>query len=480
MLDHISADSLRGHLSFIASDLLEGRDTPSRGLDLAAEYIAAQFRRAGLEPVGDDGYYQTADMLQGEPVEAGFEMRIAEADHNISIRGEEITPRFRTALEVRGVGVYKLDGRDHQALKNFKPEDVQDRVVVTELPDFSGAEVAESGREFHEILQTLKKTKPLLILLLTGDGIAQLNTRLVTPAASKPDGPLRMVVRNPEALKWYGTLKPGPSDATLTLHLPRRTEVHVKLRNVIGLLRGSDPALKNTYVMVTAHYDHLGIKIDGPGDRVFNGANDDGSGTVSVIELASALSSLKPRPKRSIVFMTFFGEEEGMLGSIYYSEHPVFPIEKTVGDVNLEQIGRTDATDGGKLSQATFTGYDYSDLPRMFRAAGARVGVRVLSDRPYGDSFFARSDNAALADRGIPAHTLAVAFEFPDYHLTGDKWQKIDYTNMAKVDRMLALGLMMLADNPQPPRWNQANPKAGRYVKAWKEQHRQPAGPSNF
>jgi hypothetical protein len=469
-LDHISANSLRGHLSFIASDLLEGRDTPSRGLDLAAEYIAAQFRRAGLEPVGDDGYYQTADMLEVEPIEAGFEMTITEAGRSIAIRSEEVTPRFYTALDIGGVGVYKLDSRDREALKNFRPEDVPGRVVVTEVPDFSGAGASDASTRFQALLQALKTANPALTLLFTRDGIAQLNTRLVTPGGPKPDGPVRIVVRNSEAFKWYRRLKPGMSEATLTLHLPKRAETHVKLRNVIGLLRGSDPILKNTYVLVTAHYDHLGMKIDGTGDRIFNGANDDGSGTVSVIELASALATVKPPPKRSIVFLTFFGEEEGMLGSLYYAQHPVFPIQKTVADVNLEQIGRTDAIDGGKLSQGTFTGYDYSDLPRVFRAAGARIGVRVLSDKPYGDSFFARSDNEALADRGIPAHTLAVAFEFPDYHQVSDEWQKINYDNMVKVDRMVALGVIMLADNPQPPRWNQSNPATERYVKAWKEQ----------
>jgi hypothetical protein len=320
VLRRISANSLRGHLSFIASDLLEGRATPSRGLDLAAEYIAAQFRRAGLEPAGDDGYYQTADMSE------------------------------------------------------VKPEKYADNSL--------------------------------------------------------------------------------------------------KARNVIGLLRGSDPVLKNTYVLVTAHYDHLGMKPDGTGDRIFNGANDDGSGTVSVIELASALATLQPRPKRSIVFMTFFGEEEGTRGSLYYASHPVFPIEATVAEVNLEQMGRTDATDGAKISQVLFTGFDYSNLPLVFRTAGARTGVRVLSDASYGDSLFDRSDNRSLAKQGVPAHTLAVAVDFPDYHKVTDEWQKIDYENMARVDRMVALGIMMVAGNPEPPRWNEANRKAAPYVNAWKARHK--------
>jgi Zn-dependent M28 family amino/carboxypeptidase len=123
----------------------------------------------------------------------------------------------------------------------------------------------------------------------------------------------------------------------LSLNLAASIAKPVKLRNVVGLLRGTDPVLKDTYVLVTAHYDHLGTgaprcnPIDG--DAICNGANDDGSGTVSVIELASALATLKERPKRSILFMAVFGEESGLLGSRYYGRHPIFPIEKTVSDV---------------------------------------------------------------------------------------------------------------------------------------------------
>jgi hypothetical protein len=471
-LDHVSADSLRGNLSFIASDLLEGRGTPSRGLDLAAEYIAAQFRGAGLEPVGDDGYYQTAEMIEVEPPKNGFEMTIADGEHVISVVSDEVTPRFHTPLEISGAGIFKLDGRDESAIKDLRPQDVEGKVLVTELPDFSGVIASNAIHSFGTLLAAIERTKPSLTLLLSRDGIAELNTRLVMAEESKSAARLRMIVRNTEAIQWYESLHPGMSRAVLRLRLPEPKETRVKLRNVIGLLRGSDPTLKDTYVLLTAHYDHLGMRPEGPGDRVFNGANDDGSGTVSVVELASALATLKPRPKRSIVFMTFFGEEEGTLGSRYYVDHPVFPIEQTVADVNLEQVGRTDAIDGQKVAQGTFTGGDYSDLPGVFKKAGARTGVRVLSDRQNGGSFFARSDNLAFAEKGIPAHTLAVAFEFADYHQTGDKWQKIDYDNMAKVDRMVALGLIMLADNPHPPRWDESVSQTEKYVEAWKEHHR--------
>ena len=320
MLDHVSSNSLRGHLSFIASDALEGRGTPSKGLDLAAEYIASQFRRAGLEPAGDNGYFQTAPAPMG-------------------------------------------------------------------------------GR----------------------------------PAAADA--------------------KP------------------ITVRNVIGILRGSDPILKDTYVLVTAHYDHLGKRMINMVDTIYNGANDDGSGTVSVMEIAGALASMKEKPKRSIVFMTFFGEERGLLGSQYYGLHPIFPIAKTVADLNLEQIGRTDDSEAPQIAAASMTGFDFTDLGPIFQAAGKAVGISVTKRSPMSDLYFGRSDNQALADHGVPAHTLCVAYEYPDYHKPSDKWEKVDFDNMAKVDQMVALGLWSMANSESEPKWNESNPKTAKYVSAWKANH---------
>ncbi len=448
--------------------MLEGRFTPSRGLDIAAEYIAAQFRRAGLEPGGDDGYFQTAEMQELEPAKTGDEIKIEQGSRVISIPRENITPRFHDALEL-SAQIYKASLDNEAALDHLQPEDLRDRVLMVKLPEFNGPSASQAARQYGTFLGVLRRVKPKLTLMLSLSGMAELDSTLINTGERRFDEPV-IVVRSAEVARWYESLRNGPIGATISLRLPPAGEVTVKVCNVIGLLRGSDPVLKDTYVLVTAHYDHLGMNSEGSGDRIFNGANDDGSGTVSVIELASALAALQPRPKRSLVFLAFFGEEEGTLGSLYYAKHPVFPIAKTVGDVNLEQVGRTDATDGIKLAQVTFTGFDYSNLPRAFRAAGARTGVRVLSDSS-GEDFFARSDNAPLADQGIPAHTLAVAFEFPDYHRAGDKWQKIDYDNMAKVDRMIALGLIMLAQNPEPPKWNEENANVARYLDAWREHH---------
>lgn len=304
--DHISADSLRGHLSFIASDLLEGRATPSRGLDLAAEYIAAQFRRAGLEPAGDHEYFQTAMLPNG------------------------------TA------------------------------------------------------------------------------------------------------------------------------------RNVAGLLRGSDPKLADTYVILSAHYDHVGMRMTGD-DRIYNGANDDGSGTVSVIEIAAALAALPVHPKRSILFLTFYGEEPGLLGSKYYVQHPLEPLDKTVACLNLEQVGRSDASNGKHVGIAFVTGYDYSTLAPELAAAAKPLGFGIAKEG--GSDYFNRADNFAFARAGVVSHTLYVAGDYADYHRVSDEWQKIDYANLANVDRAVALGVLALASDAAPPKWSETSEAARRYADAAKTLH---------
>jgi hypothetical protein len=320
VLERISAAAMRGNLSFLASDALEGRGTPSRGLDIAAEFIASQFRAAGLEPLGDDGYFQTADW------------------------------------------------------------------------------------------------------------------NLIDPKRPK----------NPPAIQ----------------------AAPAKVRNVVGILRGSDPVLKDSYILVTAHYDHVGLK-PGQGDGIFNGANDDGSGTVSVIELAKAFGQHKTRLRRSIVFMTVFGEEHGLVGSRYYGAHPLVPIEKTIAGINLEQVGRTDDNEGPQVRAFGVTGFDFSDVGAILKAAGDDTGIRVWKHPVNSDKYFAHSDNQALADQGIPSHTVSVAYGFPDYHGAGDHWDKIDYENMAAVDRSVALAIWTIANAAEAPKWNAKNPKATKYLGIW-------------
>ena len=320
---NVRPDTLRAHVAFLSSDLLEGRGTPSRGLDVAAEYIAAQFRLAGLEPAGDDGYFQTVNLED---------------------------------LGRRGLQLINLAG---------------------------------------------------------------------------PDAPR-------------------------------------KVRNVAGILRGRDPRLRETYVMLTSHYDHQPPARSGE-DRIFNGANDDASGTSSVLQAAAALAAMPLRPQRSVLFIAFFGEERGLLGSTYYGQHPLVPPAKTIAHLNLEQIGRTDAGDGPQIKTASITGFDFSELPARFVAMGKLLGVNVYKNPEASDQFFSRSDNQTMANLGVPAHTLCVAFDFPDYHKVTDTWEKLDYDNMAAINRLIAFGILQLASAAPPPQWNAAYPAAQKYVEAAKK-----------
>jgi hypothetical protein len=218
------------------------------------------------------------------------------------------------------------------------------------------------------------------------------------------------------------------------------------LRNVLGVVRGSDPVLRDTYVLVTAHYDHIGEGDTAPGDRIRNGANDNASGVSGMIELARAIASAPRKPARSVAFIGFFGEESGMVGSRYYAENPVFPVDKTYAQVNLEQLGRTDDDEGPRVKAATVTGWDRSKLGPTLAAAAAPFGVRIYKHEKFSEAFFGASDNEALAKLGVPAHTIAVAYGFPDYHAVGDEAGKLDYDNMAVVVRALRAGVVALAN----------------------------------
>ena len=463
VIARIRAAPLRGDLSFLASDLLEGRDTPSRGLDIAAEYIAAQFRSAGLEAGGDDGYFQTARMAVSEANWEGFELKFSGSEGSFGAGQNDVSIDAAAGLDVSRAPVFKLDLSDAALVRDLSAEQVDGKVVVTERTRGSLANYrAAAGK--------LRTAKPAAILIVDPRGAAedqQLQRRLVNPEG-QPAATPRITLRGPNAARFYAALKAGPTDAIASIHVAAPRQTPVALHNVIGILRGSDPVLKDTCLLLTAHYDHIGRLADGPGDRIYNGANDDGSGTVSVIEVARALSSLPKHPRRSIVFMTFFGEEEGMVGSRYYARHPAWPIDKIVAQLNLEQVGRTDSSEGPQVSNATLTGFDYSDLSDYLSKAGELTGVKLYQHPQNSDTYFRLSDNISLAEAGVPAHTLTVAFEYPDYHGLGDEWQKIDYDNMAKVDRAVAVALIMAANSDEPVHWNEKNSKAAAFVKASK------------
>jgi len=221
--------------------------------------------------------------------------------------------------------------------------------------------------------------------------------------------------------------------------------------NVVGILRGSDPALRNEAVVLTAHYDHVGIRAPVTGDSIYNGADDDASGTVAVIEMARILAR-GPAPRRTIVFVLVTGEERGLLGTRWYIDHPVVPLAQTVANLNMEMIGRPDSLAGG-AGKGWLTGYDRSTMGQILREAG----VPLVPDPRPDQRFFERSDNIAFARRGIPAHTISSFNMHTDYHRPSDEVQFADPAHMAAVITASARAARLLADGPAPT-WAPGDP----------------------
>jgi peptidase M28-like protein len=216
--------------------------------------------------------------------------------------------------------------------------------------------------------------------------------------------------------------------------------------NVVGVLPGSDPALRDEIVLVDAHYDHLGVGApEGEKrDSIYNGADDDASGTTAVIMIARALAA-GPRPKRTVVFMATTGEETGLIGTRWYIAHPVRPLEKTVANLEIEMIGRPDSLAGG-AGRGWLTGFERSTMGDMLRERGIPL---VADPRPAQD-FFRRSDNIAFAYLGIPAHTLSSYNMHADYHHATDEADRLDYEHMARVIASGASAVRLLSDGPKP------------------------------
>jgi hypothetical protein len=470
-LDSIRAEDLKGDLSFLASDALQGRFTPSPELDIAAEFIASKFRAAGLEPGGNRDYFQTAEMVSRRMPPARSALRIQLATSLIVVPASGIEIReLSAAARILNAPVLVVAADDSDKLKSLN---LSGKVVMVAQPEPDKlTDRQKTG--LRAIHQALTSSDAVLEVRIVRQNVSAQPRLLSDNQAAEHRVPQISVVS--ERLWNIVTRSKMIPRMSGSMRLPAPEDRNVVLKNVVGILRGSDPVLKDTCVLLTAHYDHIGtgetaghLAASQPkdaSDRIYNGANDDGSGTVSVIEIARALARINPHPSRSVVFMTFFGEELGELGAQYYAKHPVFPALKTVADLNLEQLGRTDSTVGQQLDNATLTGYQYSDVTKFLEQAGRETGIKVYEDKDASEEYFLRSDNEALARTGVPAHTIVVAYDFSDYHAVGDEWQKIDYDNMAKVDRMIGLAVLNLANRATAPEWNAENPKTAPFREA--------------
>jgi Zn-dependent M28 family amino/carboxypeptidase len=467
----ITTDDVRRRIDLIADDSMLGRATPSPQLDLAAAYVASEFRRFGLKPGGDSGTY-----LQRYPLEV---LRFDPESAAIRVTG-------RAPATWRG-------GREMLLVEGQAPERASTAaaVLITGSPDgaagldptlVSGKAVFVAfGPGLNAIAARIVPLRPLAVILVAGfpDSIWQrlpgraASVRVHNPAEGDGAAALPVfAVRSttaaplfaqggapPDSLRAWGNRPLAAhllAEVALELDVRERLLQHATAPNVIGILEGSDAALKKEYVLFTAHLDHIGTPGAGEGcaargaDSICNGADDDGSGTVAVLELAQAFASAPERPKRSLVFMTVSGEERGLWGSAYWTDHPTVPLASVVADLNSDMVGRN-----AKDTLAVI-GREHSNLGTTLDSVAAEH--RELNIKPVGDlwpqeGLYYRSDHYNFAKKGVPILFFTTGLH-PDYHQVSDSPDKIDAEKEARFARLVFYLGLSVANTTQRPHWN--------------------------
>ncbi len=449
--NQITPSDLKEYLSIIASDALEGRRTGTRGQKMAAAFISSQFQENGLAAPLDGSYYQPIDLFASTSatvfVRAGG-VRFDNYDEII------YTGSMDTGGEVQNDLVFAGNGTE----ADYAQVDVHDKAVLllsgtlgpasglralAQLARTKGAKMVfvvsgSSSEEFHAYVNTRKAffSSGALSLKKPEEGTSNKGVFIVNqPVAEKlfntKFDQLRKAAEDPRK-KSLKKIKAGKVSYQVMSQLST-----LKTENVLGYLEGSDK--KDELVIVTAHYDHIGLAGMGE-DRINNGADDDGSGTVSVIELGKIFAKAKREghgPRRSMLFMTVTAEELGLFGSEYYVEHPVYALANTVVDLNIDMIGRTDAEHRDSASYVYVIGSDKlsTELHQLSEKTNAAF-TKLNFDYTYNDenhptNLYKRSDHWNFAKNGIP-----IIFYFDgiheDYHKPSDEVSKIDFNLLAK------------------------------------------------
>ena len=461
----ITAGDVARHIGIIADDSMLGRDTPSRGLDLTARYVADQFRRFGLRPGGDGGsWFQRYPITRRRFEPAGSRVVL-------SSRGTEAIARFdRTARYVQGaVPAAPLAGTAVLVGGTLEPDDMSRMALRGRIVIYApGAGTLPSERATR-VTRALRLAAPKAVLLISDLEPETFASRIphVMPARTTVD--LRLT--SPPFLELSeAAVAPVLHAAGVDLEATRadtaavfrelpalRARLELKdsvlasltAPNTVGIIEGSDPALKREYLVFSAHMDHIGVTPGLP-DSVNNGADDDASGTTGVIELAEAFSRRGARPRRSIIFLTVSGEEKGLWGSRYFSEHPPVPVDRIVADINIDMIGRN------WPDTIVAIGKEHSDLGATLERvnrAHPELGMTAIDDRWPEERFYFRSDHYNFARKGVP-----VLFFFngvhPDYHQPSDSPDKINAEKESRILQLLYFLGRQVGDADARPKWN--------------------------
>ncbi len=467
------------HMQYLSSDSLEGRRTGSEGNNAAAEYISSVALKTGLRPLpGHDGLRQTLEYLRITPVPGGSEIKVKDTTGNILYRSE-VMPLMppNDNLSLSGEVVFGGYGYMNSAEKynDFAGISVNDRIVIimSRVPELRGSGMPEKGTGITEVTEArklpmimLQKARAVLFVAdpALGDDIS---ADLLSMGSSYQLVPLfRSQLYNftlnayaistetaDMLLKNSGLTLKQMQDSIATTRKPAsfiipgvRADINITVAkdtvtssNIIGYIEGSDSLLRNEAVMFTAHYDHVGRDLAG---NIFNGANDNASGSVGLLNIASAFAALEKKPARSTVFLWATGEEEGLHGSSYYAENPIFPLENTVAVINFDMIGRsrrkTDfgASLNGKIDITgpdtikVISGEDCPKLVSLATGACRQSGIHMI-DEGKG-THFSGSDHYPFYKKGIPVLFFFTGLH-SDYHKTSDDFEFIDFDKLMKV-----------------------------------------------
>jgi hypothetical protein len=490
----ITAAQLKDYLYFIASDEMEGRDTPSRGLDTAAKFMATLLARWGVKPAGDNGsYFQRMWVVRRATDSAGSS---AEVNGQKLVYGEDFFADANAGT-ANGSLVFGGNGWFHKAkgIDAFAGVDVKGKVVVIYsdgLPKGLTFQDFQSGKlgEDYADPTTHARMKGAAGVVVVATPNIQTNwarvrqqrerSGLIIDKLRETTGgaaiPVIYISQKTAAALFTGeTGNPlstadlkafdlsGGKKASLTV---AAKEERTPTQNVVGMIEGSDPVLKNETVVLSAHYDHDGVRINAPGeDKIWNGADDDGSGTVAILAMAEALAKAPKKPKRSMVFLWVAGEEKGLLGSEYFAKFPTVPFDKITTNINIDMIGRSRKADNTNPRDKDLSGENeiYVIGSNMMSTTLGQVTESVnknylnmtynlkYDDPTDTNRFFFRSDHYNFAVRGVPAVFFFNGVH-QDYHQAGDHPDKIDYARMEKIARTIFLTMWELGDLKERPK----------------------------
>ncbi len=507
----ISAAQLRTYLSFIASDEMEGRDTPSRGLDTVAKFIALNLTRWGFKPAGDDGTFFQKIALRRPQIDPA--KTIAEINGQKFAVGDDFLPPA-TASTMNGPLVFVGRGWIVQSknIDDYKGVDVKGKIMVVFGQGFpqgvtqADARAAAPGTIVSPgTYATTHGAKGILTIFnpATGQPWDVQRQRALQPGRASVEKfeaqtqtqtrpgffglPNILISQRMAAALFTGeksdlaaiASRAGTADPVAAFDLSAEKTVNVGVattllsaitQNVVAVWEGSDPKLKDEYVAVGAHYDHIGVAGSGQcnaigADTICNGADDDGSGTTALLGMAEALSHTKLRPKRSVLFVWHCGEEKGLWGSQYFTSFPTIPLDHVVTQLNIDMIGRSKKDGDTNPANKDLSGPNAiyvigstmmsTELGKLSQDVNNSY-LKLIYDVKYDDPndpirFFFRSDHYNYAKKGIP-----IIFFFDgvheDYHRAGDEAQKIDYDKMEKVTRTIYMTMWQVADLPTRPK----------------------------